>query len=515
MFALEIVFHDGISPSEVVFVRRPQAIIGNSDFAHVVIEGGGSDLSEIRLTRGLGREFYCHAVRRGERAVRPAFVEGAYSFFGEFDLGGVTTRITSLDADLQVPPEESPDQAAVRVLRQALRKPAPLFPAAVVCGNVPLVVSFQEDSSILIGRSRKCGLRIDSADVSSEHARMGYQDGQFWIEDLESGNGTFLGSLEGERISGRRELGHLERVALGSEIVLVGVSSRDDVSALNLPVGTDDDLLTAPRKSYPAVLSNSDLVKPVSFTFNPGSRVTVGRDPASDIWVSAAHVSRTHAELRLLDDGDVEVVDVSTNGIMYNGQRLPANSPLRISHQLAVLDLNAGVKLGICFSAADEESFRLGGESRKARGAEPEAWEKAPEPARDRGFEPVSRDSGFKRPEVGAIPAANDETFGQPRASFDAEGDASGEDGAFDPDRTAFGIPEMNAEPFQPQTSEVRPWETPASASGEAREKIGFAFGGAGIGDAAAGRGGKMNSAPFYLALAILGMLLLFAIFGL
>ena len=38
MFSLEIGFQDGESQSEMLLVRRPQAVIGAADSAHVMIE---------------------------------------------------------------------------------------------------------------------------------------------------------------------------------------------------------------------------------------------------------------------------------------------------------------------------------------------------------------------------------------------------------------------------------------------------------------------------------------------
>ena len=38
MFALEISFKDGVSQPETILMRRPQALVGASDYAHVVIE---------------------------------------------------------------------------------------------------------------------------------------------------------------------------------------------------------------------------------------------------------------------------------------------------------------------------------------------------------------------------------------------------------------------------------------------------------------------------------------------
>jgi len=51
--------------------------------------------------------------------------------------------------------------------------------------------------------------------------------------------------------------------------------------------------------------------------------ITIGRDPASDVVVADARVSRRHAELRPLPDGGIEVVDLgSSNGTFVDGTRI-------------------------------------------------------------------------------------------------------------------------------------------------------------------------------------------------
>ena len=62
MFVLEISFQDGVSQPEMVFVRRPQALIGSSDYAHVVIEDMASLGYQLRLVKDIGRSFRCKPV---------------------------------------------------------------------------------------------------------------------------------------------------------------------------------------------------------------------------------------------------------------------------------------------------------------------------------------------------------------------------------------------------------------------------------------------------------------------
>jgi len=156
MFALEIDFHDGVSTPETLLVRRPHALVGTSDFAHVVIEGAASSLCELRITRKQGQRFLCEAIRKtGDDSAQVPFEEGIYEGEAELHLGEVTTTITPLDVDLGIRADESPDRAGVRVLREALSLPITSFPAVAVAGSVPIIISFPYQKPLVVGRSRK------------------------------------------------------------------------------------------------------------------------------------------------------------------------------------------------------------------------------------------------------------------------------------------------------------------------------------------------------------------------
>ena len=45
---------------------------------------------------------------------------------------------------------------------------------------------------VVIGRDPACELILDDPTVSNRHARLSYHHGQWWLEDLQSTNGTFL-----------------------------------------------------------------------------------------------------------------------------------------------------------------------------------------------------------------------------------------------------------------------------------------------------------------------------------
>jgi pSer/pThr/pTyr-binding forkhead associated (FHA) protein len=354
MFVLEIDFHDGVSPPEVIFVRRPHAIIGTSDFAHVVIEGASSSFYELRVTRGVGQEFRCQPISKHEaNQPVPAFLDGVYSAEAELDLGNVTTHLTAIDLDLQFLPGESPDAAGLRVLRRALTSPTPVFPAVAVLGPIPIFISFPIGEPLLVGRSRKCGLRLDSSEISGEHARIGYNEGAFWVEDLGSSNGTFV---QGMRISGRRVLADDETITLGSEFTLAGVKNQQDVITLNQRM-VNAPSRAAIKESYPCLVTKSELIRPSRYLLSPGVRVSIGRDPANDIWVGAAHISREHAIITLNNAGKIEVTDKSSNGIWLKGERVLQGKPIELDEALSVLNLGGKISLAICYSKEDEQKY--------------------------------------------------------------------------------------------------------------------------------------------------------------
>ncbi len=49
-------------------------------------------------------------------------------------------------------------------------------------------------SEITIGRDPNCDLPVMDEAVSAHHARVSYHHSQWWLEDLNSTNGTFIGS---------------------------------------------------------------------------------------------------------------------------------------------------------------------------------------------------------------------------------------------------------------------------------------------------------------------------------
>jgi hypothetical protein len=82
----------------------------------------------------------------------------------------------------------------------------------------------------VIGRSSACSLAIDDALVSRRHAIFHVAEDGVTVEDLGSRNGI---SVNGRRVEGVRKVGHMDRVTIGSqELVVVEIGRR---SAGNRP----------------------------------------------------------------------------------------------------------------------------------------------------------------------------------------------------------------------------------------------------------------------------------------
>lgn len=353
MFALEVSFSDGVSESETIFVRRPQALIGAADYAHVVIDDMKAIGFQIRLSREAGRNFKIRLVG-GDKQNLPAGVEGNYGGEADFNLGPVRFHVSALDSDLSLKEAEPPDAAGVRILRRAISRKSPEFPAIVVGGNSAMVLSFAPDQPVLIGRSKQCALRFDATEISAKHARLGYENGEFWIEDLGSTNGTFVNQ---QQISGRATLASGGSVTLGREITIVPVESEAQLTnALNQAPQRIERKAVA-IKRYPVVVSGSEVARPARLVLSPKMTVNIGRDPGSEMWLGAPHISRRHLSIFVDESGKIALTDQSTNGTAYEGGILRRGDSVKISDRAQVFDLGSEVTVAVCFNEEEEKTF--------------------------------------------------------------------------------------------------------------------------------------------------------------
>ena len=131
-------------------------------------------MSELTLT----------IIKLGFLAVLWLFVLSAVSVI-RTDLFG--TRVT------QPKPEPKQRGKAPKAPKPPKRRRGEPAAAIVVEGTSVGQSAPLGDAPIVIGRGAECELRIDDEYVSTRHAVLRPQGGQWYVEDLGSTNGTFVG----------------------------------------------------------------------------------------------------------------------------------------------------------------------------------------------------------------------------------------------------------------------------------------------------------------------------------
>ena len=115
-------------------------------------------------------------------------------------------------------PKSTPPTGAVAAVGTAV--PAAVAPARLVVVSPPELAGRSVEvgtGGVLVGRGPGCDLVVEDSYVSQRHLRVtDAQPDGWWVEDLGSTNGTFVG---GERIVAPRQVGRGEPVSVGGVVV--------------------------------------------------------------------------------------------------------------------------------------------------------------------------------------------------------------------------------------------------------------------------------------------------------
>lgn len=354
MFVVDITFQGDPSSVERIFVRRPYLTIGAADSSHVVVSEMASLGFSLRIQRDLARSFKVSTTSEQQQAV-PVFVGGTYDGRARVDLGVVTFDITALDLDVIIRENEPLDKAGLRILRRACSDAVPEFPALCVVAPTQAVLSFWPDQPLMIGRSRSASVRLDVSTVSLQHARVGFESGQFWVEDLGSTNGTFIGDRQ---VSGRVSVPPGIPISIGKQASVIGVASREQLTGVGTPSSTADQVKPSSEVRYPSLVSMAAVARPSRLVLKPGMKLEIGRDPSCGLWLGAPHISRRHCVVEVSKTGEVKITDSSTNGTAYDTGVLRAADEFRTTSHPTVLDFGAGVTVALCFTEDHERMFK-------------------------------------------------------------------------------------------------------------------------------------------------------------
>jgi len=72
--------------------------------------------------------------------------------------------------------------------------------------------------SAIVGRSENCEIRIEDETISRQHFAIEYRDGSFYIQDLETTNGTYL---NGVRLTHKRRIVKNDKIKAGALEIIV------------------------------------------------------------------------------------------------------------------------------------------------------------------------------------------------------------------------------------------------------------------------------------------------------
>jgi len=165
-----------------------------------------------------------------------------------------------------------------------------------------------------------------------------------------------------------------------------GVVSAEQASDVSAGVSLSSPKAVSKEKRYPILVSLSESARPARIVLNAGASVSLGRDPSSDMWLGAPHVSRQHCTVEVTKSGVVRITDCSTNGTAYDGGMLRRDQKIESSDTPLVLDFGGNVTVALCFSEKDEALFSsAGGSSAAFRAAQAgDSAAAASRPARSR-----------------------------------------------------------------------------------------------------------------------------------
>ena len=203
-------------------------------------------------------------------------------------------------------------------LSKAAKPPPPMAVIVRLGGRVVLQRPFMPPS-MTIGRDHTCELILDNLSVSRRHARLSWDRGEFFLDDLGSANGTRLNAKSIRRAS----VGLRDRIGLGKfEISLIKplTTGRGDETMV-MTSGADENNI--------AYLVGDDVSVPL------GQEITIGKAPGVDIQARGFRVGPIHARIRPEGHGTYRLICSDNRKAKVNGRKVH-KSYLKFGDQLVV-----------------------------------------------------------------------------------------------------------------------------------------------------------------------------------
>ena len=177
-----------------------------------------TELSEVVRRTAAERNWHLQGPVRIEFERNSGVPVGTYELRGKVE-APVSALAPSPEPDPFVPPPAAPVAAApVAPVAPRAAEASVLTPSQSRRATLQVVAGpeagrrFAVAGGAILGRLPECDISLDDPSVSRRHARVGRQDGIWFVEDLGSTNGTRIG----ERSVSRGELTDGDEVRLGN-----------------------------------------------------------------------------------------------------------------------------------------------------------------------------------------------------------------------------------------------------------------------------------------------------------
>lgn len=212
------------------------------------------------------------------------------------------------------------------------------------------------ENEMIIGRTKETDVAIDNPQVSRRHARLSYRDGSYWIEDLDSRNGTHINS---KPITKAEKLNSGDEIELAPGIVLTfednrNLSGASHPTRLNVQDKTMLESLSmfdasTLKKDAPTLVVTVAGSEPQEFKLEK-VKLTLGRADENDIVIPSLIVSRRQATLQLTPSGfEIATIEGATNTITCQGHPVTGRQLLKHEDVLRIDSEFQGMMVSMTF----------------------------------------------------------------------------------------------------------------------------------------------------------------------
>jgi len=158
--------------------------------------------------------------------------------------------------------------------------------------NLPARHWIMEKDDIVLGRGEECDLTLDERQISRQHIRIYKEVNKFYVQDLESKNGTWV---NGAQLKGSRELADGDEIQLALVTYLQFIGSGSTTPLPYEPPATISGKLRLDRESRRVFINERELDPPLSLPqyrllellYNNMGRICTRDNVVETVWPEA------------------------------------------------------------------------------------------------------------------------------------------------------------------------------------------------------------------------------------